>query len=436
MIPVESILARLTALHPADRSFARPDVAHPGCARSSERRPPPTIHVAGTNGKWLHHRLHAGRAGSGGSEGARLHLASPGALQRALPDRRRRRGACSHRTWSSPPTSVSAPTPAPHNLVRDHHRRRARPVRAPCRRCPAARGRPGRPARCHQRGGLAAGERDHAGLVRSCRASRRHARRDRGGEGRHPRARRRRSWRRSRARPWPRSSARRRASEALIQIAGEHWTATEERGRLVYQDDAGLLDLPAPRLYGRHQFENAGVAIATLRAVERLEVPPSAFESGIARADWPARMQRLSHGPLAALAPAGGELRSTAGTTRTAGAPSPMRSPTSRSGCRGHWCWWSGCWRPRIAAASWRNFTGLVRRVVAVPIPGQASSLPVETVCEVARDAGILAQPSIDVAAALATVAQFALDPPPRILITGSLYLAGDVLARNGTPPI
>jgi dihydrofolate synthase/folylpolyglutamate synthase len=54
--------------------------------------------------------------------------------------------------------------------------------------------------------------------------------------------------------------------KAPVRIAGEDWTASEERGRLVYQDDAGLLDLPAPKLHGRHQFENAGVAIAALRA--------------------------------------------------------------------------------------------------------------------------------------------------------------------------
>src|SRR5205807_9442105 len=67
--------------------------------------------------------------------------------------------------------------------------------------------------------------------------------------------------------------------KAPIKVAGQDWTATEERGRLVYQDDAGLLDLPAPRLYGRHQFENAGVAIAALRAVAELRLPPAAFES-------------------------------------------------------------------------------------------------------------------------------------------------------------
>src|SRR5436305_3060788 len=75
---------------------------------------------------------------------------------------------------------------------------------------------------------------------------------------------------------------------APIRIAGEDWTATEEGGRLVYQDDAGLLDLPAPKLAGRHQFENAGVAIAALRAVAgSLTISPAAFDAGIARADWP-----------------------------------------------------------------------------------------------------------------------------------------------------
>jgi dihydrofolate synthase/folylpolyglutamate synthase len=95
--------------------------------------------------------------------------------------------------------------------------------------------------------------------------------------------------------------------KAPLSIAGENWTATEERGRLVYQDDDGLLDLPAPRLYGRHQFENAGTAIATLR-IGGLKLPPAAFEQGMLRVDWPARMQRLSQGRLAPLLPAESEL--------------------------------------------------------------------------------------------------------------------------------
>src|SRR4051812_46637151 len=80
---------------------------------------------------------------------------------------------------------------------------------------------------------------------------------------------------------------------APLKIAGDDWTATEERGRLVYQDDNGLLDLPAPKLYGRHQFENAGLAIAALRALAVLKIPPAAYEVGVVKADWPARLQRL-----------------------------------------------------------------------------------------------------------------------------------------------
>src|SRR5205814_9584465 len=83
-----------------------------------------------------------------------------------------------------------------------------------------------------------------------------------------------------------------------LKIAGEDWTATEEHGRLVYQDQDGLLDLPAPKLYGRHQFENAGTAIAALRA-SGLKLRAAAYEAAMVRVDWPARMQRLSHGRLA-----------------------------------------------------------------------------------------------------------------------------------------
>ena len=90
---------------------------------------------------------------------------------------------------------------------------------------------------------------------------------------------------------------------APLKIAGEDWTATEERGRLVYQDEAGLLDLPAPKLYGRHQFENAGLAIAALRAIKPLKIAPAAYEAGMVKADWPARLQRLAQGRLVELVP-------------------------------------------------------------------------------------------------------------------------------------
>ena len=95
---------------------------------------------------------------------------------------------------------------------------------------------------------------------------------------------------------------------APLKVAGADWTATEERGRLVYQDESGLLDLPPPKLYGRHQFENAGLAIAALRTIGRFAIPPAAYDAGMTKADWPARLHRLGQGRLVELAPVGSEL--------------------------------------------------------------------------------------------------------------------------------
>src|SRR6185437_8248836 len=89
-----------------------------------------------------------------------------------------------------------------------------------------------------------------------------------------------------------------RRQHALLHAAGQQWHVNVERGRLVYQDDRGLMDLAAPKLFGRHQFDNAGLAIATLRAVDAFKVGIAGFEAGIVNAEWPARMQRLASGAL------------------------------------------------------------------------------------------------------------------------------------------
>ena len=222
--------------------------------------------------------------------------------------------------------------------------------------------------------------------------------------------------------------------KAPVRIAGEDWTATEERGRMVYQDGAGLIDLPAPKLYGRHQFENAGLAIAALRAADGLRLPPAAFE-GIARADWPARMQRLSQGPLPVLLPAGSELwldggHNADGGRAIANALADLEERVSRP-----LVLIVGMLATKDCAGFLKNFAGLARRVVAVPIPRQEKTLSAAAVAAAARTVGIPAQEGGDIAAALAAVAGFGLEPAPRVLITGSLYLAGEVLAASGTLP-
>ena len=219
---------------------------------------------------------------------------------------------------------------------------------------------------------------------------------------------------------------------APLRIAGEEWTATEERGRLVYQDDDGLLDLPAPKLYGRHQFDNAGMAIAALRALG-LKLPAAAFEAGMINVEWPARMQRLSHGRLAALLPAESEIwldggHNAEGGRAMAAALADLEERVSRP-----LVLVVGMMSTKDNEGFLRNFSGLARRIIAVPIhrrrPCRRRHWPIS------RAASASPQTARRHRSALTIAGKLDLEPAPRILITGSLYLAGEVLAANGTPP-
>jgi dihydrofolate synthase/folylpolyglutamate synthase len=218
-----------------------------------------------------------------------------------------------------------------------------------------------------------------------------------------------------------------------LKIAGEDWTTTEERGRLVYQDGEGLLDLPAPKLYGRHQFENAGAAVAALR-VSGLKLPVAAFEAGMTRVDWPARMQRLSRGRLADLVPSESELwldggHNADGGQAIAAALADLEERVSRP-----LVLVVGMLSTKDCAGFLKNFSGLARRVITVPIH-QDKAVTASELAEVAGSVGIPALARDNLESAIDVAGKLDLHPAPRILITGSLYLAGEVLAANGTPP-
>jgi dihydrofolate synthase/folylpolyglutamate synthase len=222
---------------------------------------------------------------------------------------------------------------------------------------------------------------------------------------------------------------------APVRIAGEDWTATEERGRLVYQDDDGLIDLPAPKLYGRHQFENAGLAIATLRAIASVKMTPQAYETGMVKVEWPARMQRLAQGKLVDLAPPGSELwldggHNPDGGRAIAAALADLEERVSRP-----LVIIAGMLSTKDNAGFLRNFAGLARKLIAVPVPQAEKGVPAEMLSDAARQIGLSATSRDTIEEALAAAAKLELDPAPRILITGSLYLAGEVLKANGTPP-
>ncbi len=204
---------------------------------------------------------------------------------------------------------------------------------------------------------------------------------------------------------------------------GQHWHAFEERGRLVFQDENGLLDLPLPNLPGPHQIENAGAALAALRFLGFGEL---AFEGAVTRAEWPARMQRLRLGPLVEAAP-GVELWLDGGHNPSAG--QAIAATLDRLPKRPTWliC---GMLNTKDVRGFMAPLAGHAEGLFAVSIPGEANTLPAETTANAARAAGLGAETAADVRAALDTIT--AREPQARVLICGSLYLAGAILRENG----
>jgi dihydrofolate synthase/folylpolyglutamate synthase len=220
-----------------------------------------------------------------------------------------------------------------------------------------------------------------------------------------------------------------------ILVGAQDFSVHEEGGRLVYQDEDGLLDLPRPKLVGRHQFINAGTAIAALRAAGFGGFETAAFEAGMRRAEWPGRLQRLTKGRLAALAPAGCDLWLDGGHNLDGGRVlSAAMADLSERG-DAPLVLIAGMLSTKDSAGFFRNFSGLAREVIAVPIQGQLAARPPEEVAGIAAGVGLTTSVQPSVEAALSSLNDFVWDRPPRILICGSLYLAGEVLAANGTPP-
>jgi dihydrofolate synthase/folylpolyglutamate synthase len=222
---------------------------------------------------------------------------------------------------------------------------------------------------------------------------------------------------------------------APLYSAGQEWHVNVERGRLVYQDDRGLMDLAAPKLFGRHQFDNAGLAIATLRAQSLFKIEVAAFEAGIVGAEWPARMQRLSSGALVDQAPRGSEIwldggHNAEGGRVAAAALGDLEERVSRP-----LVVIAGMMDNKDAGAFLANFAGLTRHIIAVPIPDRDNTMAPDRLADAARALGMRVETASGVEAALRSLVRLAYEVPPRILITGSLYLAGHVLAANGTPP-
>ena len=219
-------------------------------------------------------------------------------------------------------------------------------------------------------------------------------------------------------------------------VFGQDFSAHEEYGRLVYQDEFGLADLSLPRLPGRHQHANAAAAIRAVKAAGFI-VTDAMMEKAMTTVEWPGRLQRLTEGKLFARAPAGAEIWVDGGHNPGAGEviaeaianfeerqPRPLFLIT-------------GMINTKDPIGYFKAFAGLAEKVFCVPIKHSDAMIDPVILAHAAYDAGLVAEPMSSVGEALDSIAA-SLQPdslPPRILIGGSLYLVGDVLADNGTPP-
>jgi dihydrofolate synthase/folylpolyglutamate synthase len=210
---------------------------------------------------------------------------------------------------------------------------------------------------------------------------------------------------------------------APLLAYGQQWHVGTEHGRLVYQDEKGLLDLPLPNLPGPHQIMNAGAALAALR---HLGADDAACEAAVTRAYWPARMQKLTEGALVDLAkPA--ELWLDGGHNPAAGialADTLRQQPPRPT----HLI--CGMLNTKDIGGYLRPLATVADSLTAVSIPGEANTLPAEETERQALAAGMTAATADNVEDAIRAIT--ARDPNARILICGSLYLAGHVLRTNG----
>lgn len=221
-----------------------------------------------------------------------------------------------------------------------------------------------------------------------------------------------------------------------VSVYGQDYFAQEENGRLAYQDEEELIDLPLPRLAGRHQQSNAAAAIRALKAAG-FELDDTAIAKGLTQVSWPGRLERLPQGRLAEATMEGVELWIDGGHNPGAGkviaeAMANLEERDSRP-----LFLITGMINTKDPVGYFEAFVGMARHVFAVPVPASDASIDPELLADAADEAGLTAESAESVEAAIDAVTRNwnRLEPAPRILIGGSLYLLGDVLERNGTPP-
>jgi len=220
-----------------------------------------------------------------------------------------------------------------------------------------------------------------------------------------------------------------RAAELDLSLSRwqHEWRCEAAGDGMRFEGERLRLDLPLPSLLGAHQIVNAGTAIACLEQLRSLPLPPRAIADGLRHIEWPARMQRLTRGPLVEMMPPGWELWLDGGHNPGAGAVIAE---------------FVAGWHDRplyliVGMLNTKDAGGFLaplapdaRSLTAVTIPGEQNPLSADAIAAAARSVGMLATTASSVEAGLTDLTS--TSPPGRVLICGSLHFAGTVLAMNG----
>jgi dihydrofolate synthase/folylpolyglutamate synthase len=222
--------------------------------------------------------------------------------------------------------------------------------------------------------------------------------------------------------------ARARALGCPLRVHGRDWTARRAGETLRVEDGAATLELPLPSLPGVHQIDNAGLAGVAARSLGALSPPPASIARGLVEARWPARLQRLSQGPMVEALGNGFELWLDGGHNPAAGEVLAASLPALARGRPVHLI--LGMLATKDLEAFLRPLAPLVASLRTVAVPDEpATRDPIEEAA-IGRRLGIRAEPApspLEAARALA-----AAEPPPGfVLVCGSLYLAGHVLREH-----
>lgn len=226
-----------------------------------------------------------------------------------------------------------------------------------------------------------------------------------------------------------------RSKRAHTFIARQDFDWYRDVTGFVYQDEDGLLDLPMPRLAGEHQLANAATAVAALRSAG-IELSESAFRAGMNDVSWPGRFEKLPSGNIAARIGPSADIWIDGGHNPAAGEIIASTLATQRQAAVRRLLMVCGMINTKEPLGYFRPFSKLDAEVITVPVAMSEAGIPPDTLAEIATSAGLTSSSSDTLEDGLDAAGRFLKTcPEAQVLFCGSLYMVGEILARNGTPP-